>query len=140
MAKAVTDDFEDLNDLDEEEEVTAKKSSKSAGKSKAAAKKEKPSGLSATQVAEKLGADPKTFRAWLRVRVEKGEIELPERQGRERYVLGANWKDETILLIQKLWAETDHRKGGKKADDDGKSAPKKGKATAKRKPASKKKS
>jgi hypothetical protein len=121
-------DIDDLDDLDEEEEESKPKAKGGRGK--------KTSGIGAKAVAEKLGAEPKTFRAWLRRKVAEGAFPgLAEREFRQRYQW-ANWKDPELVEIMKAWKSDSHTRGGRKKKEDGE-APKK-KASGKRKPAAKK--
>lgn len=116
MAKSKVDDLdldEDFDDLDEEAEANAPKK-----KSKA----KKATGIGATAVAEKLGANPKTFRAWLRRRVEATPKEEPwsalaDREPRSRYSW-PKWSDANLRAIMKAWKEDDHTRGGRRKSDD----------------------
>ncbi len=115
------DDFDDL-DVEEEEKRTAKK--------KGSSKKEKPKGIGASAVAEKMGADPKTFRAWLRRKVASGDIEVDGHEHKSRYTW-KNWKDPELVGIMKAWKDDPHERGG---------GPGRPKGSTKKKPAAKKKS
>lgn len=75
------DDFDE--DLDYEDEAPTK----GKGKSKASSKKA-PAGVGAGELAAAIGVDSKQFRAWLRGAVEKGEVTIPEREGKSRYTFG----------------------------------------------------
>lgn len=124
---------EDFDDLDEEEE-TAKASTK---KAKA---KSKPKGIGASAVAEKLGANPKTFRAWLRRKVNSGDLKIATREPKSRYTW-ATWKDPELAQIMKAWKEDSHEKGGKKGEKKAStktSGKKKAPAKKKKAPAKKK--
>jgi hypothetical protein len=123
------EDLEDFDDLDEEEEERAKPKAKSKGKAE-----KKPAGIGASAVAAKLGCEPKTFRAWLRRKVDAGDFpDLKNREKRSRYSW-ANWKDPGLLEVMKAWKDDDHTKGGgpKKAKE---TAAKRKKAPAKKAPA-----
>lgn len=103
---------EDFDDMDEEEEAKASKSKK------AKSEKAKATGIGAAQVAEKLEANAKTFRAWLRRKVEAGEFEeLASREPKSRYTW-EKWSDPTLKAIMKAWKEDDHTRGGRKAKDE----------------------
>ena len=103
MATDVDDlDLDDFDDLDEEEEERAAKPKK--GKSK-------PKGIGASAVAEKLGVDPKTFRAWLRRKVAAGDIEIGDHDFKARYTW-ANWKSPELVAIMKAWKSDSHERGG----------------------------
>lgn len=78
------DDLEDEFDDDEEEAPKAK--------SKKKAKKNSHEGIGAAAMAEHLGMTPKAFRAWLRNRVADGDIDLGDREGKERYNFGKSLK------------------------------------------------
>lgn len=115
---------EDFDDLDEEEETKKAKTKKASAKSK-------PKGIGASAVAEKLGANPKTFRAWLRRKAASGDLKLAERETKARYTW-ATWKDPELARIMKAWKEDSHEKGGGKKGAK-KKAPAKKKASAKKK-------
>lgn len=102
---------EDFDDLDEEEEERAPKP-------KSSKTKKEPVGIGAKQLAEKLGANAKTFRAWLRRKVAAGDFpELSDREERSRYSWGS-FKDPSLLAIMKAWKEDDHTRGGRKKKDE----------------------
>jgi hypothetical protein len=128
------EDLEDeVEDLDEaEEEAKPKKASRKKG--------DAPVGITANMVAERLGTNGKTFRAWLRRKVEAGEgiFEVfAEREPRSRWVF-PKWSDETLIALMKAWGEDDHTRGGglrrKKGEGD-EPAPAKAKTKAKSEPA-----
>jgi len=126
------EELEDLEDLDEvEEEVRPKKASKKKG--------EAPVGITANMVADRLGTNGKTFRAWLRRKVEAGEgmfAEYAEREPRSRWVW-PKWSDESLIALMKAWGEDDHTRGGglRKKKGEGDEEPKpKTKAKAKAEP------
>lgn len=113
------DDFDDL-ELEEFDDLDAEEEERNTKTRSSKAKKEKPKGIGASQVAEKLGTHPKTFRAWLRNQVKSGAVEVEDHSAKARYSWG-NWKDPELVSILKLWKESDHtrgggRKKGKKAD------------------------
>ena len=115
-------DLEDFDDLDvEEEERRATK--KSTGSSK-------PKGIGASAVAEKLGADPKTFRAWLRRKITSGDIDIDAHEFKARY-RWPSWKDPGLVAIMRAWKEDSHERGG------GPGRPKGSGKTKKKKPAAK---
>ena len=98
-------DFEEFDDLDEAEETTKKKAT---SKSKKAAK---PKGIGASAVAEKLGCNPKTFRAWLRRKVEAGDVTVTGHDVKARYTW-PNWKDPELVAIMKAYKTDPHERGG----------------------------
>ena len=120
---------EDFDDLDEEEETKKAKTKKASAKSK-------PKGIGASAVAEKLGANPKTFRAWLRRKVANGDIKVSDHETKARYTW-TNWKDPELVAIMAAWKADSHEKGGGKKGAK-KKAPAKKKASAKKKAPAKK--
>ena len=130
------DEFDDLDDLEQEEAARAPSKGRKA-------KAEKPAGVSASSLAAAVGADPKTFRAWLRRQVENGVFpELANREGRERYNFGSSMTSPLVKSIQKTWSEQSHEKGAglRKAHATlaaKKAAAPKGKGGAKRRPKAK---
>lgn len=130
-AKAEVDDLEleDIDEAEEEEETSAKKrSSKKSSK-----KDDKPKGIGARQVAERLKAEPKTFRAWLRRKIADGQFpELEDREAKTRYNFGETWEDPLVVKIMELWESEPHERGAglKKAQE----AKKKASSSTKRKP------
>ncbi len=124
------DSDEDFDDLDEEEETSKAKAKPKKGKAK-------PKGIGASAVAEKLGANPKTFRAWLRRKAASGDLKLAEREPKARYTW-ATWKDQELVRIMKAWTADSHEKGGGKKGAK-KKAPAKKKASSKKKAPAKKK-
>jgi hypothetical protein len=135
--KADVDEFDDLDleedfDVEEEEEVKATKKGKSGSK-----KSDTPKGIGARAMAEHLNAEPKTFRAWLRRKIEAGDLpELAEREAKSRYEFGSTLNSPVAKKIAKLWGEDSHERGEglKKAQEANKK-----KAAAKKKPAAKSK-
>lgn len=126
LATEVDDlDLDDFDDLDEEEEE------KSAPRKKAS-KKEKPKGIGASAVAEKMGADPKTFRAWLRRKVASGDLEIEGHEHKSRYTW-KNWKDPELVAVMTAWKEDPHERGGGPGRPKGSAKEKKGKTATKRK-------
>ena len=112
--KAASDEIEDLEmdedfDVEEEEETPAKSKAKSA-----------PKGIGASQLAAALpgDVDPKTFRAWLRRKVEAGDIEL-EHDPKGRYNFGNTINSPKAKQIIKAWNSESHEKGAglKKAQE-----------------------
>ena len=98
-------DLEDFDDAEEAEESSAK--SKGKGKSKKAAE---PKGVSASQLAAHLGAEGKTFRAWVRRKVEAGDLKL-EREAKTRYDFGPDFDSPQVKQIVELWNSESHEKG-----------------------------
>ncbi len=118
MAASDVDDLdleEDFDDLDAEEEAAAPKP-------KAA---KKASGIGAKAVADKLGANDKTFRAWLRRKVEASAqseeddafSHLVDREARSRYSW-PKWSDPDLKGIMKAWKEDDHTRGGRRKSEE----------------------
>ena len=132
MTDDADSDFEDFDDLDAEEE---EKNTKKGGS------KDKPKGIGATAVANKLGVEPKTFRAWLRNNVASGKVAVKGHEFKGRYSW-ASWKDPELVALMKSWSEASHERGGarkgtgKKAAT--KTAAKPAAKTAAKKPAPKK--
>lgn len=114
---------EDFDDLDEEEEAKRPKTK--------TAKKAAVKGIGAAAVANKLGANPKTFRAWLRRKAD--DLKLGKREPKARYTW-ATWKDPELVAIMKAWKDDPHERGAKKGSK--KTATK---ATAKKKAPAKRK-
>lgn len=129
------DDLDDLDEPVEDEDEAPRRKAKAAKKGAAKPKKdEKPKGIGARQIAERLKIDGKTFRAWLRRQVAAGEIDLNGRDTKERYDFGPDWSSPTVQAIIKAYESTDHEKGaGLKAANEAKAK----KAAAKGKPAAK---
>jgi len=128
-------DFEELDDLDEEEtETRPKRTAKKGGTSK-----KSEDGIGASAVAEKLETNPKTFRAWLRRRVEAGDFpDLQGREARSRYTW-SKWTDPGLKEIMAAWKADDHTRGGRRKEEEDlepesqAATPKKRTATRKRK-------
>lgn len=89
------EDFEDEVYEDDEEEAVEVAASKKAKPRKAAAES---NGIGASALAERLGLEPKTFRAWLRSQSEQGKIDLPHEK-KARYDFGEDWNDPQIVAI-----------------------------------------
>lgn len=110
--KADVDEFDDLDleedfDVEEEEETKAKKKGKSSSK-----KSDKPKGIGARQLAEHLEAEPKTFRAWLRRKIENGDVpQLVNRETNTRYDFGSTLNSPVAKKVIKLWTEDTHEPG-----------------------------
>jgi hypothetical protein len=120
---------EDFDDLDVEEEEKRATKKKASGKAK-------PKGIGASAVAEKLGVDPKTFRAWLRRKTAAGDINVADHEHKQRYTW-ENWKDSELVAIMKAWNEDSHERGGAKKGTASKKKPAaKKKASTRRKKAS----
>jgi len=90
------DDFE----VEEEEEE----------KTKPKAKKEGPKGVGARQMADEVGADAKTFRAWLRRKIESGDIEI-DHEFKGRYNFGTTINSPMAKKVIKMWGSESHEKG-----------------------------
>lgn len=129
------DDFE-VEDEDEEE---AAKPKKGKGRSSKPKKEATPRGIGARQIADRLECEPKTFRAWLRRKVDAGDFpEIAEREPRSRYDFGMEWTDPLIVKIMDAWKAEPHERGaGLKKAQEAKAA--KSKAPAKKKASTKKK-
>lgn len=134
---------EDFEDFDEDEEAEAKPRKRS----KKAEKADEPKGIGAREMAEYLEMEPKTFRAWLRRKVENEEIDFGEREAKQRYNFGADFDSPEAQAVIQLHAAdkvaAEERKAAREAaaaakaeagDDD--EAPKR-KAPAKKAPAKK---
>lgn len=104
----IEDDFE----VEEDEEATAAKK----GKGKTKAKKED-AGVGARQLAEEIGVDPKTFRAWLRRMVSDGKIEM-DHDHKSRYNFGKTINSPQAKAVIKLWKDSSHEKGRKKKEEE----------------------
>ena len=115
MPRKAASEIEDLEmdedfDVEEEEETPAKAKAKSA-----------PKGIGASQLAAALpgDVDPKTFRAWLRRKVEAGDIELDNHEVKGRYNFGNTINSPLAKKIIKAWNSESHEKGAglKKAQE-----------------------
>lgn len=152
MARKKVDEVDDLDledfeeDFDEEEEKEAAPKRKRKAKAK---KEEKPKGLGAREMAEYLEVEPKTFRAWLRRKIEEDEISFDERDPKQRYDFGDDFDSPQAQAVINLYHEDvaarERRKEEREAERLAKAeaeaeneAPKK-KAPAKKKAAAKKK-
>ena len=100
--KEAVDDLELEDDFEVEEEDE---------KPKAKAKKAAPKGVGASQIAAEVGADPKTFRAWLRRKVANGDIEMPDHEEKARYNFGNSIGSPLAKKVIKLWNSESHEKG-----------------------------
>lgn len=99
-------------DLDLEEDFEVEEEDEApASKRKSRAKSDTPRGIGARQIAEHLGADAKTFRAWLRRKVDAGEVEISEREDRSRYDFGADLNSPLAKQIIRLWGSESHERG-----------------------------
>lgn len=107
------DDLDDLDDPVEDEDEAPKRRSKAGKKGPASKSKkdDKPRGIGARQVAERLEVDGKTFRAWLRRQVAAGELDMNGRAEKERYDFGPDWSSPLVQRILKAWKESSHDKG-----------------------------
>ena len=114
--KAASEEIEDLEmdedfDVEEEDEAPAKSKAKSSA----------PKGVGASQLAAALpgDVDPKTFRAWLRRKVESGDIELDNHEVKGRYNFGNTINSPLAKKIIKAWNSESHEKGAglKKAQE-----------------------
>lgn len=104
------DDLDDLEleDFDAEEEEEAKATKKGKGSKKDSA----PKGIGARAMAEHLEAEPKTFRAWLRRKIEAGAFpELVDREAKTRYDFGASLTSPIAKKVIKAWGEDSHERG-----------------------------
>ncbi len=111
------DDFE----VDEEEEKKAKPKSKKAA----------PKGVGASQIAAEVGADPKTFRAWLRRKIASEELSVDlNHEEKARYNFGNTMGSPKAKAVIKLWNSESHEKGAglKKAQEAKAAKAKKAKA------------
>lgn len=104
-------EIEDDFDVEEDEEETAAK------KGKKKSKKAEDKGVGARQIAEELGVDAKTFRAWLRRKIADGSIEL-DHEHKSRYSFGNTINSPAAKRVMKLWNEDDHERGRKKKEAD----------------------
>ncbi len=93
-------ELEDDFDVEEEEEAKAKPKAKKAA----------PKGVGARQMADEVGADPKTFRAWLRRKLESGDLEL-EHDAKARYNFGTTINSPMAKRVIKMWNSESHEKG-----------------------------
>lgn len=101
----------DLEDEDFEAEEDEESKAKSKGK-KSSKKSDKPKGIGAREMAEHLGADPKTFRAWLRRKMAAGEIStLDDHEPKQRYDFGSSLKSNASKQIIALWESDSHEAG-----------------------------
>lgn len=98
------DDFE----VEDEEEAAATPKSK---------KKAAPKGVGARQVADHIGVDPKTFRAWLRRMLAAEELEM-DHEHKGRYNFGNSINSPQVKKVVKLWNASSHERGRPKKDDD----------------------
>ncbi len=99
---AEVDELELEDDFDVEEEEEAK--------TKPKAKKAAPKGVGARQIADHVGADPKTFRAWLRRKIASGDLEIDHDQ-KARYNFGNTINSPTAKKVIKAWNAESHEKG-----------------------------
>jgi uncharacterized protein YjcR len=100
-------DLEEFDDADEVEEAAATKKGKSKSK-----KDSTPKGIGASQLAEHLGAEPKTFRAWLRRKQadDNSGIDFPH-DAKTRYDFGASFDSPLAKSVIKAWNSESHEKG-----------------------------
>ncbi len=121
---AEVDELELEEDFDVEEETEAK--------SKPKAKKSAPKGVGARQMADEVGADPKTFRAWLRRKIESGDLEMTDHEAKGRYNFGTTIGSPLAKKVIKMWNSESHEKGaGLKKAQEAKAAKKGTKPKAK---------
>lgn len=114
--KAEVDELELEEDFDVEEDEEAAAASKKKGKGKKAAA---PKGVGATQVAQELGVDPKTFRAWLRRQLNAEDNPLGiDHEHKARYNFGNTISSPQAKKVMKLWKESSHEKGRPKKDEE----------------------
>jgi hypothetical protein len=111
--KTAEEDLDALDLEDEDFEVEEDEEAKATKKGKKGSKKsDKPKGIGARQMAEHLEAEPKTFRAWLRRKVENGDIpELADREAKSRYDFGASLNSNLSKKVIKMWGEDSHERG-----------------------------
>ena len=122
--KAAVEDLELEDDFEVEEEEESKAKPKS--------KKAAPKGVGARQIADEVGADPKTFRAWLRRKIAAGDIEL-DHDEKARYNFGNTIGSPKAKAVIKLWNSESHEKGaGLKKAQEAKAKKAKAKTKAKK--------
>ncbi len=119
--KAATDvddlEMEEDFDVEEEDEAPAKRKKATA-----------PKGVGASQLAAALpgDVDPKTFRAWLRRKVESEDIVMEGHEAKGRYNFGNTINSPLAKRIIKLWNSESHERGaGLKKAQEKKAAAKK---------------
>lgn len=127
---------EDFEDFDEEEEAEA--SPKKRRSKKAAKEDEGPRGLGAREMAEYLEVEPKTFRAWLRRKIESEDLSLGDRDARQRYDFGEDFDSPQAQAVIQLYTGEQEEKA-RRAEEAAEAAAAKEEAEAKSKPAPKKK-
>ncbi len=112
MARKAASEVEDL-EMDEDFDVDEETESPTKSKAKAA-----PKGVGARQMAEEVGADPKTFRAWLRRQIQSGAVEM-DHDVKARYNFGNTINSPQAKKIIKLWNAESHERGAglKKAQE-----------------------
>ena len=108
-----TDPVDEL-ELEDDFDAEADEESDAAPTKKAKA----PSGVGATQIANHVGADAKTFRAWLRRMVASDSIAGLEHEHKGRYNFGKTITSPLAKRVIKLWNESSHERGRKAAEDE----------------------
>lgn len=111
--KAATSEVDELeleDDFEVEEDEEAK-ASKKKGKGKKAAE---PKGVGARQLADHIGVEAKTFRAWLR-RQSDEDLGI-DHEHKARYQFGNTINSPQAKKVIKLWNESSHEKGRKKKE------------------------
>ncbi len=100
----------DVDDLEMEEDFDVEEEDEAPAKSK---KKAAPKGVGASQLAAALpgDVDPKTFRAWLRRKVESGDIVMEGHEAKGRYNFGNTINSPLAKRVIKLWKSESHERG-----------------------------
>lgn len=114
MARKAADEDLDALDLEEDFEAEEEEEEKAKKKGKGKSKKDStPKGIGAREMAEHVGAEPKTFRAWLRRKMEAGELpELADdHEHKQRYDFGNSVNSNLGKKIKKMWDEDSHERG-----------------------------
>jgi len=121
----------DVEDLELEDDFEVEEEDEKPTKAKA--KKAAPKGVGASQIAAEVGADPKTFRAWLRRKIAAGDIEM-DHEEKARYNFGNAIGSPKAKAVIKLWNSESHEKGAglEKAQKAKAAKAKKKKAAAKK--------
>jgi len=101
-----------VDELELEDDFDVEAEAEPAAKAKAKA----PAGVGARQIAEQVGADPKTFRAWLRRMLANGELEI-DHEHKGRYNFGKSLNSPAAKRVIKLWNESSHERGRKSSGD-----------------------
>lgn len=117
MARKTAEEDLDALDLEDEDfEVEEDEETKAKGK-KGSKKDDTPKGISASQMAEHLGTDPKTFRAWLRRKLAAEELStLDDHEHKARYDFGSSLKTNASRQVIALW-EADHAESDEEEEE-----------------------